>query len=102
MDELRVKPKEILHIGDNIRSDVIFANLSGIKGVQIKNKKNTKYVVDKRKTYNFINNRIQKLNDPYERIGYEIYGVLIVGFLNWCNEELERKGIKKVFFCCSG
>lgn len=58
----------------------------------------TKYVVDKRKTYNFINNRIQKLNDPYERIGYEIYGVLIVGFLNWCNEELERKGIKKVFF----
>lgn len=46
MDELRVKPKEILHIGDNIRSDVIFANLSGIKGVQIKNKKNTKYVVD--------------------------------------------------------
>jgi HAD superfamily hydrolase (TIGR01549 family) len=98
VDELRVKPKEILHIGDNIRSDVIFANLSGIKGVQIKNKKNTKYVVDKRKTYNFINNRIQKLNDPYERIGYEIYGVLIVGFLNWCNEELERKGIKKVFF----
>ena len=54
VDELRVKPKEILHIGDNIRSDVIFANLSGIKGVQIaklkticQNKNITQYALAK-------------------------------------------------------
>lgn len=98
VDEMNVNPKEILHIGDNYRSDVLFAKLNGIKGKGFKNKSEASYICSENKLYNFINNRIKKIDDVYEKIGYEVYGMLIVGFLDWCYSEINKKNIQKVFF----
>lgn len=96
--ELNVKPGSIIHIGDDFRSDYFFAMINGIDAVHVRNEYGTHFMNAENKFFNFINNRIHAIDDDYEKIGYEVYGPLILGFLYWCNINLLKNNIKRVFF----
>ena len=97
--------KSWLHIGDNLCSDVIAARKNGIRGILIKRDiVNTTYSDFKRihenLSYNtmtaFINNRIQKYHNSYEKIGYEVFGPILYGFVMWLEKNTNAQ--EKIVF----
>lgn len=100
--DLKVKPKEILHIGDNIISDVIRPKLKGINSIHIENKLKNNFYNKKIRDYNyrllekFISNNINIDKDYYFNMGYETFGPILYGFVNYLKENIKNKD--KMFF----
>ncbi len=109
LNNLNIKAKEIVHIGDSKRGDFVFARIHGIKSILIPKRINklkyyeSNHIEDKDlKDYNniqsFINNNIDLSQSNYYKIGYEVLGVLLYGYATWLLDILKKKDIKKVFF----
>lgn len=85
----KYKGKNIIHIGDNYKSDYINAKRSGINSFYIPINDN-KLKHSKRKNNKvlnkFINNRLSNSNYFYN-IGYECLGPLLYGYVNWIHEK---------------
>lgn len=105
--DLDVEPQKILHIGDSLRGDYLMPKKQKMVAIKIPNKiDNLSYQKYGKETYslddnilqNFINNNILKIDDEYEKIGYETLGTLLIGFLNWVKKQCELKNIKNVYF----
>ena len=108
--DLGISSREIIHIGDNFRSDVIEARKHGISSISIKkivysnmiynpNKIIEKEHVDEyRSIVSFIDNHISREMSYFRQAGYEMEGPLLMGFSKWLKEKLEENEIKKVFF----
>lgn len=97
-----IKPKEILHIGDNIKSDVIMARKKGIHAFQIKSSKEKyPYMLDMAHSGNMLYRFIEYTN-PYdsifEDVGYGFFGPLLYGFITWIKEEAHTNKYDRVFF----
>lgn len=107
VDECNIKPSELIHIGDNIKSDFFMAKMSGIKAIHLANDynrfSNNKWVMssDDEYVYSVMNSFIEaslKTKDSYATFGYSCLGPMVLGFCRWMNKKIKEKGIKNVVF----
>lgn len=98
-------PKDIIHVGDNIKSDYLMAKLNHFHCAPIANENRcTSFLVRKSRSdeqkaiRTILNNSVGKCSNRYYQYGYEIFGPLLYGFTIWLNEELCKQEIDKVFF----
>lgn len=103
LNDLKINKKQIIHIGDNQRSDFIVPMLKQIKAINIKNnflKKNKikGLSLDYNVMQNFIENTINLDKDYYWKFGYKNFGPLLYGFSKWIFNEITKKNIRKIFF----
>jgi HAD superfamily hydrolase (TIGR01549 family) len=113
----KIKSSEILHIGDNRRSDYLMPRKLGIQAFHISKDVKINLVVDKKiykqmRSYanlcSFINNHadthswdavhVNQLFDFFSEAGYEIQGPVLYGYIIWLQEQFKKEGIEKVFF----
>lgn len=93
----KIDIKQWCHIGDHILSDYFIPKNLGICSYLIDRDPRYNPYVDK-KTYrvnanyrqlnHFINIRLSRYTDPYERIGYTVLGPLLYGFSKWIGREI--------------
>ena len=117
LDTLRMHRSDILHIGDNWRSDYVVPKLLGIDAVHIC-KDIRKNLILNKKIYktdsqyadlcDFISNHSvmhswdaeEKNNIPFQfaQAGYEVEGPVLYGFTKWLMKRFKEDKIEKVFF----
>lgn len=116
LSKLSISASEIIHIGDNKKSDYLIPRKLGINAVFIQKDTACNLFLAKKK-YNqslsyknlcsfisnhvphYITNLYEKTPDDYFfHVGYEVEGPLIYGFTKWLQKELCEKKIDKVFF----
>ncbi|MCT7528318.1 HAD-IA family hydrolase [Aliarcobacter cryaerophilus] len=108
-----IKNNEILHIGDNIRSDINIANAIGIKTIFYNYDKNFHNILDNERIYlkdKFISKDylrlLSYLSNPYkneeEKFFYEIgscfFGPILWEFSIWLKEIVDKQEIKQLNF----
>ena len=102
LEQRGLKSHEVLHIGDNRVSDYEGAQKAGIAALLIARHTNrlsyAKYSRHNPELASFINHGINEIQDPVERIGYEIVGPIILGFCQWVHLKNEEFGFDKLFF----
>ena len=112
-----VQPSDILHIGDNKRSDYSVPRKLGLHAAHISKdtklnllidhklcKKNTQYA----DLCSFINNHANTHSwdainrdtsfDFFSEVGYEAQGPVLYGYINWLQDQFKKDNIEKVFF----
>ena len=109
-----VKPNEVLHIGDNIHSDIKIPKSLGISTCQYEKISDqlykafpfTKYI-NQRLTgcialgyHKFICSFLQNGVNPsyWNKIGYVIGGILGYSYIRWITETARKRGIKRLMF----
>jgi predicted HAD superfamily hydrolase len=126
VDRLGCKPEQILHIGDNKRSDIIMAQKNGIAtyyyekpltralsdrkfkveqfAKQIAKPKTLEEsiylatIVNKYYSHPQIQQSIKDENNFWYDLGFKSLGVLFLSFSNWLKQETKKNGIEKIFF----
>lgn len=111
------QPSDILHVGDNKRSDYLVPQRLGMHAIHIQkdaklnllinhklHRKNTQYA----NLCSFINNHanthswdaIKRDNsfDFFSEVGYEAQGPVLYGYVNWLQEQFKKDGIERAFF----
>lgn len=107
LKELKIKGKELCHIGDNFRSDILIPRLFGIKTFYVN--KNFKYTqfekiekrnkdVEKEILHSFINNNYPIDSSYYFQVGYEAFGIALYGFSQWIIENIKKDGLDTIYF----
>lgn len=103
-------PKQALHIGDNWKGDIIRAKQKGFAVYHLPTAvsnleyidKNNKFNIGEQFVYNTLNsisnNIVTNNMSEFEKLGVQLLGPLMFGFVTWLNKEVEKKQIKKVFF----
>lgn len=104
LQDLKISPNRLIHIGDNPKSDIKSARKNGIKAISVPTHTvNIKYY--NRKINNiwdnvareFINNNILEIEDK-EKLGFETMGPLLFGFCSWLTKQVKKENIKKIYF----
>lgn len=102
--DLQIDPEELLHIGDNKKSDYLMPKLKGAEAILLKNRIDN-LIVDKndfslsyRFLINYINNHINNEGDYFYKLGYQTLGPLLYGYSVWLKEKLHEKKYDKIFF----
>lgn len=111
LNDLKIEPQKILHIGDSIRSDIIQAKSQGYKVCFIPRYHRLAYWgrYQNRSDQNriqysvleaFIANNISDIKDEStaRHIGFEVLGPILAGYCVWLNDEIRKNKIDKVFF----
>ena len=117
LNESKITPDRIIHIGDNKKSDYLIPKKMGINAVLIpRNSKINLYYNERlyRKNFDyanlcsFINNHANTHSwdaiytntsfDFFSETGYEVQGPVLYGYVNWLSEQFRLDGIEKVFF----
>lgn len=89
----KIPSKQLLHIGDNMRNDVVNARLKKISTFIVEKKKNTNNPI-----FSFTCNHMNEGSNLYYELGYKVYGLLLLGFCQWINERLTEHKINKLYF----
>lgn len=93
---------QVLHIGDNMEADVKGAEKAGINALHINRHENileyTKYGRSDYELAAFINHGLHSIEDPAERIGYEIIGPMVMSFCRWVHDKYEQEKFDRLFF----
>ena len=114
-EDLAVKPKDILHIGNSFRADYLWAMRSGVRTWKIPTitdrmltSRKTVMKISKpqelralRDVVPFLNNHTTaKLDERsyYYKYGYENFGILLVGFCRWLFFQMKEQGIQQALF----
>lgn len=107
LDDLKIRPKDLLHIGDNKRADLFAPLAMGIKAVWLRNDQKSLCKIPKdikpedaliyRTLKACIRNCSQGMNE-YEKQGCEIFGPLLYGFTQWLTDQLRADGINDIYF----
>lgn len=103
------KKKDILHIGDSYKADFISPLLKKIKCIHInKYQKNTVFFnMEHKKEHtitssiikSLINNNSLKINNYYEKLGYEVIGPICCSMIYWIRNEAQKNKIDNLLFC---
>lgn len=109
LEKERLLPSQVLHIGNDKNADFKKAKMQGLSAFLIDEGELFPTYYDEEGlfsqeifTYNWINRFINnnmpiKENDIF-KIGYEVFGPLLLGFTKWLAQQVEQKNLKKVFF----
>ena len=110
LDDIQCDPKDILHIGDNHRSDYIEPIKIGIHAVHIRKEKKELYhykksnfdcnIIQNSVFAAFTHNRIKTIANESEYVGFSVLGLPLVGFCQWIHKETE--GVPKYFLARDG
>lgn len=107
LNDLKVNPNKIIHIGDNIKGDFLGARKNKIRSILIPtnyrvltftNETNDSLNNDYLNIKQFINNHYPLYEDLYFKFGYELLGPLLYGFSEWLYIELKKGKFEKVYF----
>lgn len=102
IEDNNVNKSKIIHIGDSLKSDYEGAKKAGIDSFLIEKHKNIlSYRKINKKNYelnSFINHGLNDIDDPVEKIGYEVVGPIILGFCQWVHDRYLYYGFDKLFF----
>lgn len=104
-----VTPGELLHIGDNLKSDILNARIKGIQAYYLKKQKHNKKIIIKPESVDnslafdvlstFFHNRKKTENSSeYAKVGYTCLGPLLFGFLNWLDMNCAENRIEHILF----
>lgn len=104
IEDLKIDPKDLLHIGDNKKSDYYMPRFKGIEAFKITNKIN-KLIVNKydyslayRFLLHFISNHMEMEKDYFYKLGYQTLGPLLYGYSIWLKEKVQENIYDKIFF----
>lgn len=98
VDSENINPKNAIHFGDNIRSDIKNARMAGFHTCQIK--KNVEKSISNfegEMLNRFIANTNQS-KDVYETVGYSALGPMLYGFIDWVRTNVADIKAEKLFF----
>lgn len=103
LDELNLDKSKIIHIGNSFRADYLSPIKMGIDAVKIptsrdrlqKKYRNTGFY--QKVLISYLNNHVVS-KDTYQKFGYEVFGPLLYGFVNWLCIDAEKNGIKQILF----
>lgn len=101
--ELKINPRQLIHIGDNYKSDYLIPKQKGIESVWVDGHiNNLQYGhlnddLEHDYWYTFTNNHLRKVEHSYNT-GYECYGPLLYGFTKWLISKFEEDSIDNVYF----
>ncbi|MCL2718131.1 MAG: hypothetical protein FWE14_05055 [Lachnospiraceae bacterium] len=110
LKDLEISPKNLLHIGDNKRADLMKPFLRGIRVSYIPRRNiKTLYITEKEiydstlekgLVYSFINNQLNFYikKDRAFRLGYEVLGPLVFGFCEFIHNYAKKEDINTLFF----
>lgn len=105
--DLSISSKKIVHIGDSLRGDFIYAKKNKLSAIRIATSPiRTKYIKKSfsmkhivwRDINTVLSGHLYGNESLFYLYGIEVLSPLLLGFSNWLNNELTKKGIKKVFF----
>lgn len=109
MDRENLVPDNILHIGNDQVADYSMPQIQGVKAALIDEERvypryyGLSYL--RKKDYfiyswlsHFIVNTLPDNENNIFKLGYEVFGPLLLGFTQWLSREIDRADIKKVFF----
>lgn len=117
LNTLKVNPPEVLHIGDNKKSDFLVPKLLGMHSIHIPTEAKLNFFID-RNAYKinpiyadlcaFINTHsamhgwdavhAEEPSDYFSQAGYEAEGPVLYGFIRWLENRFKEDNIDKVFF----
>lgn len=95
LEELKIKPNQIIHIGDNYYTDKIQANKYGIKSMCRESYRSMK------QSFNFDNNTslwLESNSSMISNIGENILGPFIYNFCKWIHDKKEELNLNKLVF----
>ena len=108
LEKLNIRNKELLHFGDNKKSDYQIPTKLGIKSILVKEAKNIEYYnkkdlrkqdeFDYKCLESFINNKIKKERNYYWKCGYETFGPLLYGYVKWLSEDFDKNHYRNIYF----
>lgn len=107
LDDLDIRPEQLVHIGDSKRGDVLAPIKKGIMAVWARNDqkricRTPKTIAPEEKlAYRTlracIRNCSQRMSE-YEKMGCELFGPQLYGFTEWLIECLKKDGVRDVYF----
>lgn len=103
IEQLHIKKTDLIHLGDNYRSDFLIPTLKGIKAIHWKDSFADRYSFlsrsasdESKKLFNLI------IHDPnnqyYVQIGYELFGPLLLGLCGWIHSRIKSEKLDGVCF----
>ena len=106
LDKEKISPKQLIHIGDNIKSDIHQANKCGISSIYVKRKdlkkRKKQWYQEKKLSLSILNLYISNNNyykdDIFSNVGFSAFGPLLFGFMEWIHDSIKKKGYEKVYF----
>ena len=105
-EDLGINTNEFLHIDDSKKA-FLGAKKAKVRPIYINNYNNNCTFINKINNmdlnsnimYSFINNNISKINNYYERFGYEILGPICVLYNMFINKTAKENNINNLLFC---
>lgn len=92
-DKTGLDTKSIIHIGDNLTSDILRARLNGYNTAYIKKKKHQEFPsITKRTLEAFLS------NSNNHTFGFQYFGPMLYGYVKWLSSEFRNRGYDKVLF----
>ncbi len=102
MNEMNISRDNILHIGDNFKADFLGGKKANITSLYYRYKNQKLQYYRNRKDeylYPFILNNISLLDNPIQRLGFEVMGPIVYGFCDWIYNVSQRENYDVLFFC---
>lgn len=100
--------KEWIHFGDGWKNDIIRAKMKGISCNHISDRRKLDYEcaknlsVEERFIYSIqqsiIKNKSYIYDNEKEKLGFEVFGPLVYGFLEWLHQAFKEQKIQKIYF----
>lgn len=104
-DEIKIEPKQWLHIGDNLKSDIISPKKIGISTHQIPADKKNNYPIktniNSTLDFEIVNRCVNIMGrqvNTSSSMGAKVLGTLLAGFSKWLFDQAKQKNIQRVFF----
>lgn len=107
LQELNIRPSQLLHIGDNRRSDVVRPMAMGIRVRRVKSRQKELCKVpksipaDEALAYRTLSACMEICTEgapEYEKQGAAIFGPILLGFAQWLGGRLRQDGVTDVYF----
>ena len=108
LEDLNINNNQIIHIGDNLKSDIKMSKKLGIDSIKINYKNKLKYYnidnvlendrFDYIELNSFINNNLKDNNSYFFNMGYETFGPLLFAYVDWLKENITKKHYDSICF----
>lgn len=97
LKKLSIPAKNILHIGDNVKSDYLMPKLYGINSYHYKKISCNESCLNSLRT--FINLKKPDVQESYfYDFGYKVFGPALYGYVRWLHRRLQELGISRIYF----
>lgn len=107
LNKYNINSNQVLHIGNSFKADYIGAKKEHIHAIKIPtyiNRKMHEYknnINANKEAFKFLNafiNNHTYSKNKYEQFGYECFGPLLYGFVQWIAKDMEKRDIEQVLF----